>query len=138
MCNVGTGTCAEPFDPTRLGQTCSNFGGPPCTGGTCISERRSGYPGAYCVYPGCPTPGLACDAATGGVCVGDPLGTGTNYCFDDCTTDTDCRAGYACRPSNPADSTSPGACFAACTDTAQCANAMRGYMCDVASGLCVM
>lgn len=138
VCNVGTGTCDEPFDATRLGQTCSNFGGTPCTGGVCLSERRNGYPGAYCTYPGCATPGTACDATIGGVCVADPVGTGTNYCFDDCTTDADCRPGYACRPSDPADASSPGACFAACTDTSQCTNASRGFVCDVASGLCRM
>ena len=134
VCNVGTGTCAEPFDPTRLGQTCSNFGGTPCPGGPCFSERAPGCPGAYCAYAGCGTVGTACGAESGGVCVPSPTGSATNYCFDDCTTDTDCRAGYACRPSDASNPTSPGACFPACTDTAQCTGMTR--TCDPTSGLC--
>lgn len=136
VCNEGTGTCAAPFDPTRLGGTCSTRpGGMACTGGTCISERISGFPGSYCAYAGCATPGTACDAETGGICAADPVGSGTNYCFSPCTLDTDCRAGYACRPSDPADATSMGACWPACVDSTVC-SAMAGRTCNVTTGLC--
>jgi hypothetical protein len=129
VCNPGAGTCAVPFDPADLGAPCSFR--TPCEGGTCFREFDSGYPGGYCAYAGC-------EVGTSGSCPGDgvcaPRGT-RNVCLDACATDMDCRAGYACRPSNPDDAMSATACVPACTNDDQCPG--RTTVCDTMTGFCV-
>ena len=129
VCNAGAGTCAPPFDPDRLGGTCGFR--EVCEGGTCFREFDSGYPSGYCAY-------LGCEVGVSGGCPGDgvcaPRGR-SNVCLDACAADTDCRAGYACRPSNPDDAMSPTACMPACTTEEHCPS--RSTTCDVATGLCV-
>ncbi len=129
VCNPGLGTCATPFDPARLGQQCSpRTGG--CEGGTCLREFDSGYPGAYCTYVGCEV-GVAGSCPGDGVCA--TRGT-RNLCLDACASDSDCRTGYACRPSDPLDAASATACVPACSSDDQCIS--RGDVCNVGTGLC--
>jgi hypothetical protein len=131
VCNPGLGTCDVPFDAALLGETCNRRTGG-CEGGSCLSESSSGFPGAYCSYAGCTLGGTDCPGD--GVCV---AGAGdTNFCFDGCTADADCRTGYACRPSDYTVTGSPLVCSPACTATSQCANAMRGFECNVGTGRC--
>lgn len=133
VCNPALGTCANPFEPDRLGQAC--MGRRSCPGGTCLREFESGFPGAYCTYVGC-TIGApdGIDGCPGdGVCIAAGDGT-TGFCLDGCTADTDCRDAYACRPSNPADPMSPTACVPACTEDTQCAN--DGFVCNNGTGRC--
>jgi hypothetical protein len=129
VCNPALGTCANPFDPDRLGQACNRR---TCPGGTCLREVDTGFPAAYCTYLGCdPAAGTGCPGD--GVCVAAADGT-TGICLDGCTGDTDCREAYACRPSDPANPMSATACLPACTSDTQCAN--DGYVCNNGTGLC--
>ena len=124
--------CNPILDPSRLGQACSGGGGGmSCTGGQCLSEASSGFPGSYCVDVGCnPSDGTGCPA--GGVCVAGASGVG--LCLDGCASPGDCRSGYACRPSDAEDPSSAPACLPGCTDDAQCAN--MGYVCNLGTGRC--
>ncbi len=131
VCNTATGTCAPPFDPARLGGTCSFR--EVCEGGTCLSERDNGYPGGSCLYVGCEV-GVAGSCPCDGVC---GPGDARNICLDGCATGDDCRPGYACRASNPEDPMSALACMPACTSDDQC-SARAGRTCDMATGLCRM
>jgi hypothetical protein len=133
-CYAAEGTCSEPFDTRELGQSCSSDPGA-CSGGTCLREYESGYPGSYCIFLGCDSD--APDASDG--CPGDGvcLAKGeTTFCLDGCTGDADCREGYSCSPSDPTDATSTSACVPSCTADAQCAN--RGFVCNPGTGLCTM
>ncbi len=129
VCNVGLGTCDDAFDASLLGQMCSGRDPASCLGGTCLSEGAYGYPRAYCAYAGCsdtnPCPGT-------GVCA--PTASGTGVCLDDCASDSDCRAAYACRPADPTDVASPMACVPACTADTDCSSMMR--VCNPGTGLC--
>lgn len=129
VCNTALGTCAPPFDPSRLGGSCSFR--EPCEGGSCFTERDSGFPSGYCAYIGC-EPGVSGSCPGDGVCV--TRGT-RNVCFDACTADTDCRAGYACRPSDLADPSSPSICTPACANEMQCPS--RSTTCNLGTGLCL-
>jgi hypothetical protein len=132
VCNPGLGTCDVPFDAGQLGDMCSRRGG--CDGGTCLSEGSSGFPAGYCAYAGCTLGGTDCP--TGGVCA--PGSGDTNICLDACAVDGDCRTGYACRPTDYTMMGSPLACVPACTDTSQCVNAMRGFVCNAGTGRCTV
>lgn len=129
VCNVGLGLCAPPFNNSQLGGTCQRFDPTTCSGGTCFSERSSGFPDSYCTYQGC---SATQPCPTGGVCSTSYGATG--ICLDACTSDANCRAGYACRPSDPANASSPLGCVPACTSTAQCTR--TGNVCNVGTGLC--
>jgi hypothetical protein len=74
---------------TPVGDPCAAQGlcGPV---GFCI-EEFSGFPGGYCSQ-GCGGAGLTCPS--GAVCRG--FGQGQEICLDDCVTNAECRAGYAC------------------------------------------
>lgn len=124
-CNPATGLCGPPFDGDSLGAACSGRMG--CTGGTCLREVDTGYPGAYCAYLGCdPTMPDATDGCPGdGVCttVGERLA-----CHDGCATDAECREGYACRAVDPTRADRGNACVPACTSDSQCAN--DGFVCQ--------
>lgn len=129
VCNAGAGTCAPPFVDGRLGGTCSFREA--CVGGTCLREQDSGFPSGYCAYQGC-------ELGTSGTCPNEGVcapRSSRNVCLDACASDTDCRTGYACRPSNPDDGTSPTACVPACTTEAHCPS--RSTTCNVESGYCV-
>jgi hypothetical protein len=132
VCNVGLGTCGPAFAGT-IGGTCSRRDPSTCAGGTCLSERSSGFPGmqGYCSYSGC---GASQPCPTGGVCTARP--GAVSLCLRACTGDTDCNtaAGYACRHSDPADTSSAMACVPACTMTAQCTS--MGDVCNVGTGTC--
>lgn len=135
VCNPGTGICDVPFEAGELGMACSGSRDA-CEGGTCLTEFESGMPGSYCTYVGCdPTLADGAEGADGcpggGVCV--DAGT-AGICLAGCSGSEDCRTGYSCSPSDPADATSPTACRAACADDTVCAN--DGFECNLGTGLC--
>jgi hypothetical protein len=134
VCNPGVGTCDVPFDASRLGDTCRGDG-QGCEGGTCLRESTNGYPGSYCIYAGCTLGGTDCPS--GGVCA---PGSGTvNLCLLGCDNSGDCRPGYACRLSDPADTESPRACVPACTSSAECSGGGGGgtpRTCNPGTGRC--
>jgi len=133
VCNSGVGTCDVPFVASQLGATC-RFDGQGCEGGTCLRESSSGYPGAYCIYAGCTVGGTDCPS--GGVCA---AGSSTvNLCLAGCGDDGDCRPGYACRPSDPADLESALACAPACSTSDVCGGGGGGprRVCNPGTGRC--
>ena len=135
VCNPGTGTCDVPFDPDELGQPCSTDEDA-CAGGTCLTEFESGQPGSYCTYVGC-DPTLADGDGGADGCPGDGVcvDAGTEgICLDGCADEVDCRADYACVPSDPTDDTSPTACLGACETDDACAN--DDFECNLGTGLC--
>lgn len=115
----------------ELGGVCSNMRGD-CTGGVCLSEFQTGWPDSYCVDTGC-------DFAMNTGCPGDGVciegAGGIGICLDGCATDTDCRAGYDCRPSELDEPTSPLACRPGCDDASVCGN--MGFTCNEGTGLCL-
>ncbi|MCS6798435.1 MAG: hypothetical protein NZ898_07890 [Myxococcota bacterium] len=131
VCNRGTGTCAEEFDPAALGRACSSDPEALCAGGSCLREFDTGFPGSYCAYRGCAAAGGDCPGE--GVCAPTPDGRGV--CLAPCGADGRCtRDGYACRP---VDATMPDgarACLPACGSDAVCAN--EGFVCNDGTGLC--
>ncbi len=130
VCNPALGICASPFDASQLGAMCSRRGG--CTGGSCLREADSGFPGAYCAYFGC-TVGTDSTCPTGGACA--PTADGAGICLDACAADADCtRPGYACRNVDGANPMSSRACLPACTSDMHCAN--MGFVCNVGTGRC--
>ena len=135
VCNAGLGTCDIPFAGT-IGGACQRFNPMTCAGGTCLSERSSGYPSAMCTYAGCsatePCP-------SGGVCAPRVFPSTFNVCLLACSSDTQCRAGYHCLRSNPADPASAMACVPSCATNADCTSmAAMGVadVCNVGTGLC--
>jgi hypothetical protein len=131
VCNPGTGTCGDAFDPDALGEACSSDPGSLCPGGTCLREFESGFPGSYCAYTGCTVGGDDCPGS--GVC--RATGDGRGICLAGCADVRDCpRDGYDCRPSDAANPMSPLACMPACTTDMSCANDM--YVCNNGTGLC--
>lgn len=113
------GLCRAP--PARAGQPCTDT----CTGGRCMSQYASGYPGGCCIVEGCPIAGQPCLGPSGGTCAdhpdapgGFPPGWGPN-CYMTCIDDTDCRPGYRCSPSS-ASSTTTHVCYPYCTADWQC------------------
>ncbi len=139
VCNPAVGICDDPFSGT-LGVACSRSMGA-CTGGTCLTEFASGFPGSYCSYVGCDA--SADDAGDG--CPGDGVCLATDddgtFCLDGCEADRDCRApDYECRPVNPDDATKGMGCFPACDDDDACANdgsdGSPDFSCNPGTGLC--
>lgn len=137
LCNPAVGSCAQPFDPSLLGNTCSGSRRA-CLGGTCFSEFASGFPGSYCVYRGCdPEATDATDGCPGdgvcGVVGGEPV------CLDACAGDT-CREGFECLAVDPSDETRGTACLPACTSDDACANdgtdGAPDFSCNPGTGLC--
>lgn len=128
VCNVGLGTCAVPFTGT-VGSTCSRRDPTTCNGGTCLSERSSGFPATYCTYSGCG----ASEACPGTSICWERTGA-TNLCVAACTADTDCHTGYRCLHSDAADPSSPTACLPGCTSNTDCTS--MGDVCNVGTGLC--
>lgn len=130
VCNIALGSCAVPFDPSLLGDACSQFTGG-CEGGSCLDERTYGNPFGECTYVGC-TVGSDETCPTGGVCA---PGTGENaVCRTGCTIEADCRPGYACRNVVPGDDTSSRACFPDCQAESECQGMSRD--CNFGTGLC--
>ena len=126
--------CLPAFDPANLGQVCS--GDPPrgaCTGGECLSEFQTGFPDSYCVQVGCDPEAADPGCEGDGVCVLAADGM-TGLCLDGCVADSDCRAGYDCRPSDSSDPTSATACMPGCDDASVCGN--DGFECNPGTGLC--
>jgi hypothetical protein len=130
VCNIGLGTCDVPFTGT-IGAMCQRFDPTTCPGGSCISERSGGYPNAMCTYAGCsatePCPGNA-------VCSPRPFPSTTSVCYASCSSDTQCRTGYHCRPSDPSNAGSARACVPSCTMNSDCVN--TGDTCNLGTGLC--
>lgn len=136
VCNAIAGTCAPPFDASELGSMCS-MAFDACAGGECLREGTTGFPRSYCTYIGC-TPGDdATDGCPGtGVCVSNRTGSAT-FCLEACETSADCRAEYACAPSDPSNAESARACVPACEADTDCQYAMRrGFVCNNGTGLC--
>jgi hypothetical protein len=137
VCNPALGTCDVPFEPDQLGDACSQQRGA-CTGGTCLSEFRSGFPGSYCTFVGCdPEASDDNDGCPGdGVCL-DPGGDSNPICIDGCDSGAACRQGYECRQVDPDDASRGMGCFPACTEDSQCANNEReGFVCNQGTGFC--
>ena len=127
-CNpAGGGECynpaASPYDPCEGSIDCND-------GERCNSEYRRGWPGGMCGAFGCdPMADTGCPED--GHCI--PGGrSGFGRCIDGCETDTDCRAGYACRA--PDAYPDRLVCTAACTADDQCTTTT----CDETTGLCGM
>lgn len=120
----GAGTC---FDPgSMVGDACTADTDCP-SGGACISEAGSGWPSGSCA--------TGCDFATNagcetGSCINGGFGGG--LCTTSCTTDGDCRDGYACRP--VAGAPSRMYCAPACASDAECT--VVGNVCNVGAGTC--
>ena len=114
-----------------------------CMGGAnaeCIPEA-DGWPGGYCIIKGCE----AGDCPAGSECF--QTTDGSTLCLDECTSTSDCAAGYGCLD--------VGACIPACTpgscdpgevcgsegicEAAPCmpGSCPGGLVCDTASGLCI-
>ena len=125
-------TCQASFDPDNLGQICSAGRGD-CTGGACFSESDTGFPDSYCVQVGCDPEATDPGCGGDGVCVLAADGM-TGLCLDGCAADSDCRAGYDCRPSDSSDPTSATACMPGCDDASVCGN--DGFECNPGTGLC--
>jgi hypothetical protein len=132
VCNPALGTCDDPFESNQLGAMCSRREGG-CTGGSCLTESGTGFPGAYCGYVGC-TLGDDSSCPPGGACA--PGAGGLNICLRGCTTATDCsRAGYHCDAIDPTGATTNSlACVPACQADAECVN--DGFVCNLGTGLC--
>lgn len=133
VCNVGLGTCNVPFTGT-VGGTCSRRDPTTCNGGSCLSERSSGFPASYCSYAGC-----SATEACPGTSVCAPRPGNTSVCLASCTSDADCHtAGYHCLPSDRSDPTSATACVPSCTVDTDCTSmSMTGPdVCNVGTGLC--
>lgn len=118
------GSVGGPPAPGENGASCADA--TQCDGGYCASELSSGFPAGYC-YAFCTGLGSAC--ADGGVCVDDGF---DGFCYDTCTTDAHCRAGYECYDSG--DPLIGSVCLPACTADAQCPET---GICDDFQGICV-
>ena len=129
--------CQPRFVPANLGQVCSAGRGS-CAGGYCLSETQTGFPDSYCVALDCDPAASTPTCPGDGVCVETTDGGG--LCLDGCTTGTDCRTAYECRPSDSEDPTSPLACLPACTMDGQCSGGGGGgtpmYVCNPGTGYC--
>lgn len=132
VCNPALGTCARPFDSEQMGGMCSRREGG-CTGGSCLTESSTGFPGAYCGYVGC-TLGDDSSCPSGGACA--PGASGVNICLRACATSADCpRAGYRCDAMDPSGATTSSlACVPACQSDADCVN--EGFVCNLGTGFC--
>jgi hypothetical protein len=106
--------------------------------GLCIPERAggmaTGYPGGSCTAQ-C---GLA--SCSSGACITEdsPFGP-QSFCRAACTqpgTQSTCRPGYVCQPSNDPRGTS-GACRTRCDNTGSLSACPMGKTCSRATGLCL-
>lgn len=77
---------------SKIGQGCMD-GGDCGDGGQCISPSNT-FPGGYCTMPCNPE-----ECPLGSICHAvDPRSPeATSFCYAECATDGDCRAGYACQ-----------------------------------------
>jgi len=138
VCNPAVGICDVEFDADELGQPCSTRMGA-CSGGSCLTEFDSGWPGSVCVYAGC-TPGPDDeDGCPGdGVCLAND--DGVDFCIQGCDDTDDCLDGYACEPMDPDDESAGMGCMPACENDGECANDGSGgapdFSCNVGTGLC--
>lgn len=85
--------CIPPWlAASKIGQGCMD-GGDCGDGGQCISPSNT-FPGGYCTMPCNPE-----ECPLGSVCHAvDPRSPeATSFCYAECATDGDCRAGYACQ-----------------------------------------
>jgi hypothetical protein len=96
-------------------------------GALCLAEGFAGWPSGACI-------GFGCDLASDRGCPGDAHclpGRHGDLCIDGCSTDGDCRPGYACRA--PRAYPDRRICQPACTADAQCTG---GRVCNPALGTC--
>lgn len=103
-CSKST-TSPTPEDPPPFGGACDDG----CEELACLDDAR--FPGGYCTAP--------CPCEEGSTCVTD---YGPELCFAACTTDMDCRDGYACWR---------GTCRPPCTADGEC-----GAMASCVAGVC--
>lgn len=80
---------------TPAGGNCT--GGTACAGGVCL--QSGDFPNGYCTQ-GCQLSNPS-SCPSGSVCIDDSSGTApdagiTSVCYQSCTSNGDCRAGYAC------------------------------------------
>lgn len=119
-CAGGVDEGCQQMNSGDVGASCSS--GMTCDGGACITAWPEGYCTAQC-SASIPCPGgstcYQLNSTQGAVLV----------CLDDCASNNDCRAGYACVVTQ-----GRGACGPSCSSDSQCA---QGYVCDSASGQCV-
>ena len=119
-CVGGVDEGCQQMNSGDVGASCAS--GMTCDGGACITAWPQGYCTAQC-SASLPCPG-------GSTCYQLNTNQGAVLvCLDDCASNAECRAGYACVVTQ-----GRGACGPSCTSDSQCA---QGYVCDGASGQCV-
>ncbi len=65
----------------------------------CLAEDAGGYCALICFGDiGFPLPGVGCPAGSTCTLVTDASGTESNYCLQNCTSNSDCRIGFSCIP----------------------------------------
>lgn len=87
FCETVSGRCRHDLKTTLVGKACSRDGDCGAYNASCLTN---GFPGGYCVAPGCSAtepcgPGAACVTANGG-----------SRCMHQCEGDVDCRPLYYC------------------------------------------
>ena len=124
FCYPDVGVCwyEEGSGTSNIGGACNSDADCADAGATCYPETYRGEPTGfvegYCIIFDCS--GNSCPEGSGCFGVGDD----TTACLPTCTSDTQCRKGYAC---------DDGVCFPFCASTSDCPS---GYQCDQANEFC--
>ncbi len=136
VCNQGTGLCTQALDATNIGRACPRDRAIPgttrCSGGVCMDEASTDWPGGMCTQPGCRLSGgdpqEPCPTNT--VCVDDREGDADlGVCVPTCGGALPaCRTGYVCQ-------TAPDGVTMACLPSCTALACLAGT-CNPTSGLC--
>ena len=118
------GRCSAPSGSVGVGGACARTAD--CLPGWVCQSAVQGWPGGYCMRPGC-TRDSECGA--GGTCL---LGSTQSACFASCISSSQCRTGYACVHPDPTDPY--GICFPNCALNVPviCGE----YACNAGTSLC--
>lgn len=94
-CDPADGACKLDGTTTAVGAPCSTTGADPACGteprATCNDLTNDGFPGGYCSLEPCTETQLC---PVGSSCAA--LGGESNACFENCSSNADCRSGYEC------------------------------------------